>query len=89
MVHKNTVFTTEDLCGNGTVFVLCDLRKVVFQNVHLEKVIFDRCNLIETSFTGCNIQQTSFDTSKLGKTLLDIDGFLAYGASKGFALSSS
>ena len=74
---------------NGTVFILCDFRKVVFQEVNLEKAIFDKCNLIETSFSGCTIKQTNFDSSKLGKTLLDIEGFLEYGASKGFLLSSN
>jgi uncharacterized protein YjbI with pentapeptide repeats len=52
----------------------------------LESAVFDRCNLIDANFVGADISGVNFNTSKVERTLLDVEGFILFGNSKGFVL---
>lgn len=69
-----------------SVFVLCDLTKVGFNGSSLEGVVFEKCDLVGTDFTGADIEGASFTTSKIEKAKLDMEGYIAFGNSKGFIL---
>jgi fluoroquinolone resistance protein len=71
---------------NGTIFVICNLKKVNFQKSILENAVFERCDLEETDFTLAKIAGCGFSDCNIKKTYLDMNGFLDYGNSKGFVL---
>lgn len=77
-------FSNTDL--EGTAFVFCNLEKVNFIDSNLTNVIFDRCNLADADMSGANLTSTGFENSKTKNTLLDINGFVSIGASRGFVL---
>ncbi|KKQ45773.1 MAG: hypothetical protein US62_C0009G0004 [Candidatus Woesebacteria bacterium GW2011_GWA1_37_8] len=78
-------FENTDLMG--TVFSFCNLEKVVFKDSVLVGCVFEKCNLKETDFSSANIESVNFENSKIDKTILDIEGFIKFGNSKGFVLS--
>ena len=81
---KTCTFKSADL--TGSVFNHCDLSCVSFSGANLESTVFEACFLKEANLSGASIQGTNFTLSKLDHTVLDIDGFIAFGNSKGFVL---
>jgi uncharacterized protein YjbI with pentapeptide repeats len=73
---------------DGSVFVFCDLTDVGFQKSSLAKVVFERCILAKTDFSEADIDEASFDASRVEKAILDVDGFIKLGNSKGFVLKN-
>jgi hypothetical protein len=43
----------------------------------------------KTDFTGSNITGVSFQNCKISQTILDLEGIIQYGLSKGFVLSQT
>ena len=70
-----------------SVFVWCNLTEVKFGSAKLVSTIFEKCNLSESDFTGADITGAGFENSHIDKTLLDVEGFVSFGGSKGFKLS--
>jgi uncharacterized protein YjbI with pentapeptide repeats len=81
---SSSIFTETELAG--TIFFLCELKGVNFQKANLENVVFDKCNLKEANLTNANIRGTNFTDSRMENTILDIEGFVIFGNSKGFIL---
>lgn len=65
---------------------MCNLSKVSFQKSNLENSVFEKSNLEETDFTDAKIGGCGFENCNIKKTYLDINGFVDFGASKGFSL---
>jgi len=82
---KNMIFQNTSL--KGSVFIFCDLKKADLAGSDLTQTNFENCNLKETNFIGCNINGANFENCIIDKTVLDMDGFIKYGNSKGFVLS--
>lgn len=83
---RSCKFVETDL--SGTVFAYCVLTKLKFERSLLERTVFENCDLRGADFTNANISGASFEKSLLSEVILDIDGFIKYGNSKGFVLSS-
>ena len=79
----------EDTNLQRSVFVFCDLTKMKFSGSDLTGTVFERCDLTETNFTGAKLNGTNFEDCKIAKTILDLNGFLSFGSSKGFVLEES
>jgi uncharacterized protein YjbI with pentapeptide repeats len=77
-------FVEADL--TGTIFFFCDLKDANFQKATLDDVVFEKCNLQNANFKGASIVGINFTNSKIENTILDIEGFLSFGNSKGFVL---
>jgi len=71
-----------------SAFVFCDVSKMSFENCDLTSTIFERCDLTETNFSSTKVDGTGFENCKINKTILDVNGFISYGNSKGFVLTS-
>jgi fluoroquinolone resistance protein len=83
---KSFVF---EKCGlAGSAFVFCDLTDASFEGSKLNGVVFEKCDLTAVSFIGADIEGAGFENCKISKTKLDMDGFLKFGASKGFVLET-
>lgn len=80
--HVN--FKESDLAES--IFSFCDLREANFQKSNLENVIFERCDLKHSKLTSANITGANFSDSNIEGTILDIEGFISFGNSKGFIL---
>lgn len=72
----------------NSAFIFCDLEKVNFEGSELTSVVFERSNLKETNLNRCKIDGIGFENCNIDKTVLDISGFISYGNSKGFVISS-
>jgi len=57
-------------------------------HVNFEKAIFDYCKLKGTSFTDSNTTGVSFQNCQISQTILDLEGFIQFGLSKGFKLNN-
>lgn len=79
-------FQNTDL--KSSIFIMCNLSKLKFTNSVLENAVFERCNLEETDFQNAKLSACGFNDCILKKTILDINGFIDFGASKGFILSN-
>ncbi len=84
---SHTAFDEAEL--SGTIFFWCELRNASFQHANLENVVFDRCDLKQANFTSAITRGTNFTDSKIENTILNVEGFLAFGNSKGFVLEQS
>lgn len=72
----------------GTIFFFCDLKNANFQSATLNDVVFEKCNLRNVNFIGASIVGTNFTNSRIENILLNVEGFLAFGNSKGFILEN-
>jgi serine/threonine-protein kinase len=81
---SHTSFEHADV--SRTLFYLCELTKANFQNANLEDAVFDKCDLKGANLSGANITGANFATAKIEKTILDVEGFITFGISKGFVL---
>jgi len=81
---SKVVFDETEL--TGTIFSSCNLEGAGFQKANLESVVFEKCNLKEANLGGANISGTNFSDSKIDHTILDFEGFITFGNSKGFSL---
>jgi uncharacterized protein YjbI with pentapeptide repeats len=68
------------------VFVFCNLSGGSFKESDLESAIFEKCDLEKTVFNTAKISGTGFTNCKIKETYLDVNGFLDFGASKGFSI---
>ena len=82
--NKSCIFTKADL--SDSVFSFCNLREVSFVQTKLEKTVFTSCDLVEANFTQATTPGITFTNCAIRNTKLDIQGFLNYGAAKGFIL---
>jgi uncharacterized protein YjbI with pentapeptide repeats len=73
---------------SGTIFVICNLGEVVFRKSILENAVFERCNLEKTDFREADIAGCGFTDSIVKNTILDMGGFIDFGASKGFIIQT-
>lgn len=71
---------------SGSVFSRCDLRGVTFQNSNLERATFNRCDLRKADFSQALMSGISFVDCKVEDTVLDFQGFVHFGNSRGFIL---
>ncbi len=67
-------------------FVNCDLSGMKLTEINFEKAIFDYCKLKNTDFGGSNMTAVTFQNCQIDKTILDLDGIINFGLSKGFVL---
>lgn len=81
---KGCLFQKTNL--ENSVFAMCDLSGVDFSGANLQGVVFEKCDLTGTDFSDCNLNGTGFGSSKIDKTILDVEGFISFGNSKGFVL---
>jgi len=81
---RKSVFEAAEL--TSTVFILCNLGAVSFQNAKLKGVVFEKCDLTQADLSGADINGSNFEGSKIGKTKLNLDGFIKFANSKGFIL---
>jgi len=79
-------FQNTDL--KSSIFVMCNLAKLKFTNSILENAVFERCDLEETDFRIAKILGCAFVDCNIKNTLLDVNGFIDYGVSKGFILDN-
>jgi uncharacterized protein YjbI with pentapeptide repeats len=84
---SNSLFEKADL--TGTIFSLCELKEINFQKANLENAVFDKCNLTRANLIDTNINGTTFNDCKIENTILDLEGFITYGNSKGFMLEQA
>lgn len=78
--------TFEQANLSGSIFVFCVLTSVSFASSSLNKAVFERCKMRDTNLAGCELVGANFDTSTVQNAVLDINGFITYGNSKGFVL---
>ncbi len=83
---RSCKFENVDLVSS--VFSFCNLEKVSFKNSDLRQAVFELCDLKETNFSQANIEATSFRDCTIDRTILDLEGFIKFGSSKGFILSN-
>jgi uncharacterized protein YjbI with pentapeptide repeats len=76
--------TFENTKLSGAVFVFCNLEGQKIKNCDLTSVVFERCNLKNTDFTESKIDGIGFEDCNIENTVLDLNGFISYGNSKGF-----
>ena len=69
-----------------STFSNCDLKKVSFKDCLLVKALFKKCDLTEADLTGCQILGAQFGDSIIHNTLLNLDGFIQLGNSRGFII---
>lgn len=81
---SHALFRNADL--TGTIFFLCSLKAANFHKANLETAVFENCDLREANLIQAHIAGTTFVNSKIEKTLLDLEGFITFGNSKGFVL---
>lgn len=73
---------------NSLSFANCNLSGMNLTHINLEKAVFDYCKLRGTNFTDSNTTGVTFQNCQINKTILDLEGFIQFGLSKGFILSS-
>jgi len=83
---RGCLFEETDL--NRSVFAFCNLEEVSFSKSNLESVVFELSNLKKTNFSKSNINGATFENCKIDETILDIQGFISFGSSKGFVLNN-
>jgi len=81
---RSCMFEESDL--SETVFIRCNCSKVNFRYTNLSHVVFEKCDLTEADMNGATVSGTNFELSKIDRTILNIDGFITYGVSKGFVV---
>ncbi|EKE06350.1 MAG: hypothetical protein ACD_19C00016G0023 [uncultured bacterium] len=60
----------------------------ILTSIDLAGKDFDDQTFESSKFTGANINSVGFENSNIDKTILDVSGFISYGNSKGFVLTS-
>ncbi len=84
---KQLDFSESDL--TESIFLNCDLTEASFVQARLEGTCFEKCNLTKANFTQAHLERTSFADSKIDRTIMDVEGLIRFGLSKGFVLSES
>ncbi len=85
---KLATCTFRDTDLRRSTFILCDLSGVDLSGSDLTEATFERCELRRANFGNTDLSGIRFIGCWTDRTILDLQGFLAYGHANGFILES-